>query len=224
MTFMSYLSAFVFATIVVLKEGFTLLKTGRFAVLFLRAFFGAVATVLYVISLKYIPLINATLLFNTPPLFVPIFCLFILKIKVPWKVWIAIIIGFIGILFIIRPTFSSLGQPGDILGLGSGISLALAFTMLTILTNTEPTKRINFYFFGIGILLMLPFLFSSQPTSGIENWGWAAATGFFLSCAKSFSSKRTSALIPMKLECFSTHLLFLQVFLTGSFGIKFLQF
>lgn len=183
MTFMAYLSSFIFAGILVLKEGLLFLKTRRFSILFLRAFFGTSATILYVIALKYIPLINATLLFNTTPLFVPIFCLLILKMKVPWKVWIAILIGFIGILFIIRPTFSSLGRPGDLLGLGSGICLALAFTMVKILTNTEPIKRINFYFFGIGTLLMFPFLFFSYPTPSLINWGWAAGTGvFFILC------------------------------------------
>lgn len=183
MTFMAYLSAFVFAAILVFREGLSFLKTHRFFVLFLRAFFGTAATVLYVIALKYIPLINATLLFNTTPLFVPIFCFLILKVKVSWKVWIAILIGFIGILFIIRPTPSSLGRPGDLLGLGSGIFLALAFTMVKILTSTEPIKRINFYFFGIGTLLMLPFLFFSHPTPGLNNWAWAAGTGvFFILC------------------------------------------
>jgi len=183
MTFMAYLSAFVFAAIGVCKDGITFLKTKRFPILFLRAFFGTVATLLYVIALNYIPLINATLLFNTTPLFVPIFCLLILKVKISWKVWIAILVGFIGILFIIRPNLSSFGRPGDLLGLGSGIFLALAFTMVKVLTTTEPIKRINFYFFSIGTLLTIPFLFFSEPLPSLSNWGWAVMTGlFFILC------------------------------------------
>ncbi|WP_420420839.1 DMT family transporter [Simkania sp.] len=183
MTFMAYLSSFVFAAILTLKHGISFLKTRRFFVLFLRALFGTTATVLYVIALKYIPLVNATLLFNTTPLFVPIFCLLILKTKLSWKVWIAILIGFIGILFIIRPTPSSMGRPGDLIGLGSGIFLALAFTMVKILSDTEPIQRINFYFFGIGTVLMTPFLFFSHPVPGLDNWAWAAGTGvFFILC------------------------------------------
>jgi drug/metabolite transporter (DMT)-like permease len=202
MTFMSYLSAFVFSAIITAKNGLSSLKTHRFFVLFLRALFGTIATLLYVIALLYIPLINATLLFNTTPLFVPIFCLCILKVKVSWNAWLAILIGFIGILLIIQPTPSSLDQPGDLIGLGSGIFLALGFTMVKILSTTEPIQRVNFYFFGIGTILMVPFLFVSHPVPGLVNWGWASIIGALFIICQSFLIKAYQCADPHEIGVF----------------------
>lgn len=177
MTFIGYAVAFGFLVLHTCKIGLSYLKTKRIIPLFLRAFFGSAATLLYVLSLRYIPLLDATLLFNTTPLFVPIFSIFILKSKISWKVWLAILVGFVGILLIIRPSPHSLGHPGDLLGLGSGILLSLAFVMVKYLTSTEPMQRINFYFFGFGMLLLSPFAFFSEPLPTLVNWGWGLGTG-----------------------------------------------
>lgn len=183
MTFIAYLVAYVIAILWVIKNGIAFLKSKRVHILFLRALFGVTATLLYVLSLQYIPLLNATLLFNTTPLFVPIFSIFVFRLKVSWKIWLAILVGFIGIVFIIRPSMEELMKPGDLLGLASGISLALAFVTVKSLLSTEPMKRINFYFFGFGSLLCLPFIFFSTPYASPINWAWGVGTGVcFILC------------------------------------------
>ncbi|MCB1109547.1 MAG: DMT family transporter, partial [Chlamydiia bacterium] len=177
MAFIAFFSGFVVACAQVWKEGFSSVKTARFFLHFLRGFFGVIATFLFVISLQYIPLVNATLFFNATPLFIPIFSRIILKAQVPRKVWVAVLIGFVGIVCMIRPNFHTLGRPGDLIGLGSGFFLALAMILIKILSKTEPTRRINFYAYGYGALLLLPFLFFSTPFPLVSNIGWGVLAG-----------------------------------------------
>jgi len=50
-------------------------------------------------SLKFIPLVDALLLNNTAPLFVPFIAYFLTKAKTPKKAWKGIFIGFLGVGF-----------------------------------------------------------------------------------------------------------------------------
>lgn len=154
-----YAVSLLIQTLVVGRAGFEILKTQHFSFHFCRAFFGVTASLLYFVAMYYIPLLNATLLFNTTPIFIPILAIFMLGESVTPKIWFSIFVGFIGILFIIRPDASSFGQPGDFIGLASGFFLAVAFVYVKKLTKTDSPNTINFYFFCIATLLQIPLLF-----------------------------------------------------------------
>jgi len=173
----SYCFACLIQLLFISKEGFAFLKTKRVWGHLGRVIFGALSTLLYVYSLNLVPLMNATLLLNTAPLLVPIFAIFLLKTKASLKTWIFLLIGFIGVLFILNPNFSSLGSPGNLIGLTSGIIQALAFIFVKMLTSTEPIKRINFYFFFISFCMFVPFALYSWHTPPLEIWIWALCGG-----------------------------------------------
>ena len=59
-------------------------------------------------SLKYIPINIFTMLLMTTPFFLIIFAKFILDEKLNFISWIAIIIGFIGVLIVLQPTNGSI--------------------------------------------------------------------------------------------------------------------
>lgn len=182
--FVAYATASSFLFILLCKEGFSVMKTKHFGLHFLRAIFGLSAVLAYIYSVRYIPLLNATLLFNATPLFVPIFALLILKKGSPWITWCAILLGFIGIALIIHPNIALLDHPADFIGLFSGVSLALAFTLIKKLTETEVHKCIVFYFFFIATALQLPFtpFFGEFPTS--QNLLFSAGAGVMFLIAK----------------------------------------
>jgi len=176
-SFMAYIFALIIQIILVSRKGISFLKTKRFFGHVGRAFFGALATILYIISMKYIPLLNATLLFNTTPLFIPILAIFMLKAKISWKVWCSIVIGFIGVIFILKPGIGILDHPGAIIGLGSGLCLATAFIFIKILTSTEPPERIIFYFFFLGTCFFVPILFFAGEVPSFTYWAWGLGAG-----------------------------------------------
>lgn len=165
--FIAFVVGAIILSVFLFKEGFSVFKTDHFILHFCRALFGVSASLAYVYAINYIPLLNATLLYNATPLFIPIFAIFLLKSKTSLTTWIAIFIGFIGVAFIIHPTLDVVRHPGDFLGLGSGILLALAFTFVKMLTKTESYLTILFYFFFLASLFQIPFipLFGPFPSS-----------------------------------------------------------
>lgn len=153
---------------------------------FFRAAFGVAASFLYLLSLQKIPMVNATLLFNTSPIFIPILTIFWLGDAVSKKSWAAVLLGFLGIVVIIRPTGEIFEQAGDFFGLASGISLAVAYLLIKILTKTEPSYRIIFYFFVIGFILQLPFIYIAGSFPEWHTLLYSSLAGLSLTLAQLF--------------------------------------
>ncbi len=165
-SFYAYLTAALFLLPYIIHQGISFLKSEHYGLLLGRAFFGTFASLLYTLSIQYIPIVNSTLLFNTAPIFIPLITVLFLKARVPKSVWLAVFLGFIGIVIIIHPTKEIFTQVGNLLGLLSGIFLAIAYLMMKILTDTEFKVRIIFYYLAIGCLIQAPFLpFFEHPDS-----------------------------------------------------------
>lgn len=162
-SFLTYVAGTLFLTPFILKKGVEFIYTKRFLLHFGRSIFGLAASFVYMIAMKYIPIVNATLLFNTTPIFIPILAAIFLKESIASKIWYAVALGFIGILIIIRPSETIFTQSGNLLGLASGISLAVAYLLIKVLTPTEPSVRIVFYYFSLSTCLQIPLLFFAGP-------------------------------------------------------------
>lgn len=178
------------------KEGMTFLQTNHFSYHLIRAIFGLGASLLYIFSLQYIPLVNATLLFNAAPLFIPLLGIFLLGEAVPRRNWVAIIIGFIGISLIIQPNRQILENAHSLIGLTSGIFLAVAYLFIKKLNPTDPPQKIVFYFFLLASLMQFPFvcIYTTVPSS--EGLSYAILAGISMTLAQSFlvnAYERTSA-------------------------------
>lgn len=155
------------------RQGISFLKTEHFGLHFMRASFGVSAAILFLAAIQEISLVNAMTLFNTSPIFIPILGIFLLNSPVTKRNWLAIVIGFLGIVAIVRPTRDIVDQVGDLVGLLSGIFLAIAYISIKKLTPTEPTMRIVFYFFLLATLLQLPFLPFYGAKIDIVSITWA---------------------------------------------------
>lgn len=175
--------AYLTGTLVIIPyfayQGFSALKSNRYPLLIGRAVFGTIASFCYTISIHYIPLVNGTLLFNTAPIFIPLIAMFALKAKIDRSTWLAVLIGFVGIIIIIEPTEAIFTQTGNLIGILSGVCLAIAYLLMKLLTSTDPGLRIIFYYLGIGTLMQVPLLFIDKaPTS--ESSLYAALGGLCL--------------------------------------------
>jgi len=187
--FISYLLAGIIQFCFMCHRGMKFFKTKRIGSYAGRIFFGLVSSFLFKIAITKISLLNATLLFNTTPLFVPILAIFLLKTKVPFALWLSLILGFIGVVFIIKPQELLLRDPGNLIGLSAGLIQALAFIFVKKLTATEPVSRINFYFFTISALMLLPYILYSWENPPPLVWFWALCAGFMTFSAQFFIVK-----------------------------------
>ena len=82
--------------------------TKRLGLHFVRCFFGLVALLSIFTALRNLPLATVTSISFAAPIFTTIFSIFFLNEKVGFFRWLAVIIGFVGIVVITEPGFSSL--------------------------------------------------------------------------------------------------------------------
>lgn len=134
--------------------------------MFLRALVGVSNVFFIFLAVKSIPLVDATLLNNTAPFFVPFILWLWLRTPINHKMWPAIIVGFIGLALILHPS-RHIFNFGSIFGLISGISLSMIIITMRLMAKTEQTIPLIFYFFLIASLLSLPFAIADWK---ILNW------------------------------------------------------
>ena len=183
-SFIAYLTGTFLLLPFIVQRGISDLKSEHYAPLIGRAVFGTVASFCYTISMHYIPIVNGTLLFNTAPLFIPLLATLFLKDRIERNTWIAVLIGFVGVIIIIKPTESIFTQSGNFIGIFSGVCLAIAYLLMKLLTTTEPGIRIIFYYLGIGTFLQIPTLFFIDTLPSMESIFYAILAGALLLAAQ----------------------------------------
>tara|TARA_B110000263_G_scaffold5206_1_gene4436 strand:+ start:37 stop:855 length:819 start_codon:yes stop_codon:yes gene_type:complete len=82
--------------------------TKRSGLHFLRCLFGLIALIAIFIALRNLPLATVVSISFAAPIFTTIFSIFFLSEKVGYYRWLAVLIGFIGIIIITEPGFDSL--------------------------------------------------------------------------------------------------------------------
>ena len=120
-------------------------QTKRPGLHILRCLSGLIALVAIFIALRKLPLATVVSVSFAAPIFTTIFSIFLLNEKVGIFRWLAVLVGFIGILIITEPGISEL----NIYYIFPIIfCLGLSYVAITIrqLSSTEPVWLISFYF------------------------------------------------------------------------------
>jgi drug/metabolite transporter (DMT)-like permease len=107
----------------------------------------------FVLSFKYLSLADAHSVGSLAPVIVVALSAIILKEKVSTKTWIAIFIGFIGVLIILRPT-SSIFDPKALLPLAAAFVLGLYQVITRKVSEYDSTEVSLFYTSVVGIIVM----------------------------------------------------------------------
>ena len=145
-------------------------KTQSLPVHLVRDLTGLLAFVTYFTAIKQLNLVDATVLTYTAPFYTPVIWRIWTRGTLENDVWWTIILGFIGIAFILRPSEEIL-QPGALLGLLAGILTACSLVSIKILNQRfEPLSRTLLFFFLVGALLSFPF--------AVYYWSWPNAIQF----------------------------------------------
>ena len=112
---------------------------------FLRCFFGLIALLAIFTALRNLPLATVVSISFAAPIFTTILSIFLLSEKVGLFRWLAVIVGFIGIIIITEPGFTSL----NIYFIYPVIfCLGMSYVAITIrqLSTSEPVWLISLYF------------------------------------------------------------------------------
>ncbi len=146
------------------------LKTSNFSMHFWRSFIGLVGMELWFYSLVLMPINVATALSFTAPLFTTIIAVIFLREKIGLKRIIALLVGFAGVLVIIRPSPAHGLDSSIVIILTATIFWAVASNIVKSLTKRESTWQIMFYMTLIMTILSAPLGVWQWQHPTNEHW------------------------------------------------------
>lgn len=117
-------------------RGFAQLRPRRAGTQILRGVAVTVSSILFVSSLKYLPIADATATSFVAPLFVTALSIPILGEKIGWRRWTATGVGLLGVLIVVRPGGSDF-QLASILPVLSAATWAFALIVTRMMSATE---------------------------------------------------------------------------------------
>jgi len=175
---------------------------GKPLLLFFRGFMGFVALLAFFYNIAHISLGDAMTYSKTSPIFTAIFAWLFLKEKLSMKAWLAVFVGFVGIVFITQPSGFGFTKY-DWLGIFSGVGAALAYTSVRELKQYYDTRAIVLSFMGVGtvgpvvLFLISPYIHASEldfmlgefvMPQGIV-WFYVIAMGLFATLSQVLMTK-----------------------------------
>ena len=135
------------------------------------------ATGFFFWGLTYLSIADTLSIFFVQPLIVTMLSPLVLGEKVGIRRWLAVLIGFMGTLIIIRPGFQEL-NPGVFMALAAGLSLAIYMLMTRKISGSAPAMVTTFYTSLLGAIIMsAAVVFVWQPVSP-EQWGFFVLLAF----------------------------------------------
>jgi drug/metabolite transporter (DMT)-like permease len=121
----------------------------------LRGLLGVSATTAFFYTIGKLPLVDASLLAQTTPLFVLALSRTFLNERACKYDWLYMIVGFIGVALVVKPSFSVLSC-ASVIGLLGALSAGGAQTTLRFLGGKERTTVISFYYVLVCFIVSLP--------------------------------------------------------------------
>ena len=160
----------------VARHGRSLFHSSRPGTMAIRALSGLASMYLFFYVIAHLPLAEATLVKLTTPFFMPLIGWFWLKEHIGRHNATAIVTGFIGVLFILRPGAATF-DPDLLVGILSALLASVAMVAIREMNDTEPPDRIVFHFGVVSTLVSAVPLFWAWQTPDWHLWPWLLATG-----------------------------------------------
>ena len=150
----------------------------------LRGLFIATAQFCFYTSLVTMEFATASTLAFSGPLFITLLSIPVLKLKVGWLQWLAVAIGFAGVLLVLRPG-TELFTPFALLPIGAAFFYALSSVSVRLFDSHIPTATINLYS-SLGALMgsaLLLLTTSHYIPVDAKSWVGLIAMGIVGGCA-----------------------------------------
>ncbi|MYM39003.1 DMT family transporter [Duganella qianjiadongensis] len=175
----------------------------RWPVHVLRSVLGVIMLTSFAYGLKELSLAQAYTLFFIAPTLITALSVWVLKERVGLGQWVAIVVGLLGVLVVLRPEGSGFISLGGLAVLGAAICYALAAIVSRVLARTDSNEAMMFWY-----LLMMA---GGGLAMSLSHWvplraedGWVllalALSGFFgqLAITRAFSSGQASVVAPFE--------------------------
>ena len=155
----------------------TLPRTRQLPMQLFRGLLSSVSWFTYYLSFTGLALATATVLSFTSVLFVTALAVPLLGEKVGWRRWSATLVGFAGVVVILRPGAMEIGWPVAAALFSALVGAVIVLTTKT-LARTERTTTIMFWIGVVSICVALPVALPGLAWPGWWNLGLLALTAF----------------------------------------------
>jgi len=162
-------TSLILAPIVIKKNGVRRLIPDKLLPQALRSSFIAFGLGLFYWAINFINIADATAMVFVAPLIVTALSPAILGEPIGLRRTISVIIGFIGVLIILRPTMDG-DRTGYFIALGAGIFLAAYYIANRKLANEAPILASTFYTSFLGAIILSPLLLIFWNAPGISDF------------------------------------------------------
>ena len=135
------------------KKNYTFYKSENIKIQLLRSVLSIIESACFLLSFRYLSLADAHSIASLTPVLVVALSAVILREHVSLKTWIAIFIGFIGVLIIMRPGLS-IFDPKSLIPLAGAFFLSIYQIVTRKASEKDSTETSLFYTSIIGIILM----------------------------------------------------------------------
>ncbi len=199
--FFRNLFGLLFALPLLIRAGPGLLRTDKLPLYFLRCGIGIFSMLAGFWSIVNLPLAHAVALSYSTPLWVTIGAVLVLHETVRARRWSAVLIGFIGVLIIVRPGAADFTQ-GSLIAVAAALLSGCVAISIKFLSRTEHPDAIVVYTTLLWVpMSLLPALFVWEWPS-LAGWGWVALAGFLgtaghMCWTRAFKLGDASALTPL---------------------------
>ena len=182
------------------KYGFSNIKTNHIKYYYTRAFTGTVGMVLIFVAIAKLPITSVTALTFTVPLITSIIAVIHLNEKLRKHNVIALLVGLIGILVILRPGTDTF-QIYSLLVLGAASCWSISNILIKKLTKTDDPQVIVYLMIIIMAIFSLPVALLKWETPNIEQLIVLFLLGFVsnqaqFSLAHSYSKADMGTVLP----------------------------
>lgn len=176
LVFLRNIVGLLYMSVLIAIQGNLSLRTSRLHLHFMRAAIGVSAMTCLYYGWTHLPLGTAALLKQTAPLFLPLLGLWMLGERIHPILRISLPIGFSGVALVLQPSSATL-QLAVVAGLVGAVLSALAKIYIRMMRQSEPSRRIVFYFALFATLISAPFALTSWSPLTYWQWAGVAAIG-----------------------------------------------
>ena len=110
-----------------------------------RGVMSVLMMITFTFALKELSLARAYSLFFIAPMLIAIASIFVLGEKVARPQWVAIGVGFVGVLIVLKPDTAGFGWAGSLAILGTALCYALSSVLVKIIGRTDSTQSMVFW-------------------------------------------------------------------------------
>jgi drug/metabolite transporter (DMT)-like permease len=131
----------------------------------------------FVLAVRSLSLANAYSVFLSAPLLIAALSVPLLRERLDWRNWLAILVGLAGVLVMLRPSASGLASFGALAALAGATAYALSGIAVRILTRTDTTVSVVFW--TISLMTLFTSLMAAPGWVPIahEHLKWLLALG-----------------------------------------------